>query len=127
MIHLLRLFQEKELITVTHHLMLTVEYLLHNYLLQHLNTKVTGTQILTHLTLAFITGNSGDQYRVATGGTQNLGEGSTVFEVGDFVFYNGSTWDKIDNTESVTSVNGATGAVVFDTDDIAEGSTNLYD
>ena len=26
------------------------------------------------------TGNSGDQYRVATGGTQNLGEGSTVFE-----------------------------------------------
>jgi len=73
------------------------------------------------------TGNSGDQYRVATGGTQNLGEGSTVFEVGDFVFYNGSTWDKIDNTESVTSVNGATGAVVLDSDDIAEGSTNLYD
>ena len=73
------------------------------------------------------TGNSGDQYRVATGGTQDLGEGSTVFEVGDYVLYNGSTWDKIDNTESVTSVNGATGAVVLDSDDIAEGSTNLYD
>lgn len=73
------------------------------------------------------TGNSGDQYRVATGGTQNLGNGSVTFEVGDFVFYNGSTWDKIDNTESVTSVNGATGAVVLDTDDINEGSTNLYD
>jgi len=73
------------------------------------------------------TGNSGDQYRVATGGTQNLGNGSVTFEVGDFVFYNGSTWDKIDNTESVTSVNGATGAVVLDTDDIAQGSTNLYD
>jgi len=73
------------------------------------------------------TGNSGDQYRVATGGTQNLGNGSVTFEVGDFVFYNGSTWDKIDNTESVTSVNGQTGAVSLDSDNIAEGSTNLYD
>ena len=41
--------------------------------------------------------------------------------------YNGATWDKIDNTESVVSVNGQTGAVSLDTDNISEGTTNLYD
>ena len=66
-------------------------------------------------------------YRVATGGTQNLGNGSVAWDVGDMALYNGATWDKIDNTESVVSVNGATGAVVLTTDNITQGSSNLYD
>ena len=72
-------------------------------------------------------GTAGDVYRVNVAGTQDLGNGPTVFDIGDNVLYNGTTWDKIDNTESVTSVNGQTGAVSLDTDDVAEGTTNLYD
>jgi len=78
-------------------------------------------------TLAAGTGDAGDTYRVSVAGTQNLGNGSVTFDVGDMVLYNGATWDKIDNTEAVTSVNGQTGAVSLNSDNIAEGSTNLYD
>jgi len=45
--------------------------------------------------------------------------------VGDWAVYNGTVWQKVDNTETVTSVNGQTGAVVLTTTDIAEG-TNQY-
>jgi len=45
--------------------------------------------------------------------------------VGDWAVFNGSIWQKVDNTETVTSVNGQTGAVVLTTTNIAEG-TNLY-
>jgi len=78
-------------------------------------------------TLAAGSGDAGDMYRVSVAGTQNLGNGAVSFEVGDMVLYNGATWDKIDNTEAVTSVNGQTGAVSLTTDNISEGSTNLYD
>jgi hypothetical protein len=33
--------------------------------------------------------------------------------VGDWAVYNGTVWQKVDNTETVTSVNGQTGAVVL--------------
>jgi hypothetical protein len=78
-------------------------------------------------TLADGTGDAGDMYRVSVAGNQDLGSGTIDFQVGDYLLYNGAEWDKIDNTDSVSSVNGATGAVVLDSDDIAEGSTNLYD
>jgi len=78
-------------------------------------------------TLADGTGDSGDMYRVSVAGNQDLGSGTIDFQIGDYLLYNGAQWDKIDNTDSVSSVNGATGAVVLDTDDIAQGSTNLYD
>jgi hypothetical protein len=71
-------------------------------------------------------GNSGDVYRVNVAGTQNLGSGSQTFAVGDWVVYNGSIWEKSINSNSVGSVNGQTGTVVLDTDDISEGSTNKY-
>ena len=78
-------------------------------------------------TLAAGAGDAGDMYRVSVAGSQNLGNGLVTFDVGDMVLYNGATWDKIDNTEAVTSVNGQTGAVSLNSDNIAEGSTNLYD
>jgi len=78
-------------------------------------------------TLADGTGDAGDMYRVSVAGNQDLGSGTIDFQVGDYLLYNGAEWDKIDNTDSVSSVNGATGAVVLDSDDIAQGSTNLYD
>lgn len=76
-------------------------------------------------TLADGVGSTGDVYRVSTAGSQNLGSGSISFAVGDYVIYNGSTWEKADTTDSVVSVNGFTGVVVLSTSDIAEGS-NLY-
>ena len=40
--------------------------------------------------------------------------------------WNGSDYAWVAQTGGVTSVNGSTGAVTLDTDDVAEGSTNLY-
>ena len=71
------------------------------------------------------TGNNGDVYQVSVAGTQFTP--SISFEVGDKAVYNGATakYEKWDMTDSVISVNGQSGIVVLDTDDIAEGA-NLY-
>jgi hypothetical protein len=45
--------------------------------------------------------------------------------VGDWAIFNGATWDKVDNTDAVSSVNGFTGAVSLTTANISE-VTNLY-
>lgn len=76
-------------------------------------------------TLADGTGNAGDVYRTSVAGTQNLGSGSQTFALGDWVVYNGSIWEKSTNSNAVMSVNGQTGVVVLTTTDVAEG-TNLY-
>jgi hypothetical protein len=71
-------------------------------------------------------GNTGDVYHVSAAGSVDFGAGSISFSIGDKVAYNGSIWEKWDLTETIASVNGQTGVVVLDTDDISEGSTNLY-
>lgn len=71
-------------------------------------------------------GDTGDFYIVTVAGSQDLGSGSQSFAVGDWAFYDGAIWEKVSNSNSVASVNSQTGVVVLDTDDIAEGSTNLY-
>lgn len=71
-------------------------------------------------------GNTGDTYIVSVAGTQDFGSGNIDLVVGNFLIYNGSTWQTVPSAMSVTSVNGFTGVVVLDTDDIDEGSTNLY-
>lgn len=76
-------------------------------------------------TLADGTGLSGSFYEVNVAGTQNLGSGSQTFNVGDWVVYDGSIWDKSTNSNEVVSVNGLTGAVNLTTTNIPEG-TNLY-
>jgi hypothetical protein len=75
-------------------------------------------------TLASGTGVKGYYYVVAVAGSTNL-DGITDWLVGDWAVYNGTAWQKVDNTDQVSSVNGQTGAVVLTTTDIAEG-TNLY-
>ena len=75
-------------------------------------------------TLTSSVGTKGYYYVVSVAGTTNL-NGITDWQVGDWAVYNGTAWQKIDNTDSVTSVNGLTGAVVLTTTNIAEG-TNLY-
>ena len=75
-------------------------------------------------TLTSSVGTKGYYYVVSVAGNTNL-NGITDWLVGDWAVFNGSIWQKVDNTETVTSVNGLTGAVVLTTSNIAEG-TNLY-
>jgi len=72
------------------------------------------------------TGKTGWLYQVSAAGSVNFGAGAISFDIGDKVVNNGTTWDKWDMTDAVTSVNGQAGVVVLDTDDVAEGATNLY-
>jgi hypothetical protein len=57
---------------------------------------------------------TGWYYVVSVAGTA----GGTAYNIGDWAVYNGTSWDKIDNTDSVSSVNGKTGAVVLGAADI---------
>ena len=75
-------------------------------------------------TLTSSVGTKGYYYVVSVAGSTNL-NGITDWQVGDWAVYNGTAWQKIDNTDGVTSVNGLTGAVVLTTTNIAEG-TNEY-
>ncbi len=61
-------------------------------------------------TLAGATGTKGHYYRVSVAGATNL-DGITDWKVGDWAIYNGASWEKVDNTDQVTSVNGRQGAV----------------
>jgi hypothetical protein len=69
-------------------------------------------------------GVQGNYYVVSVAGNTNL-NGITDWNLGDWAIFNGSAWEKVDNTDAVISVNGQVGAVVLTTTDIAEG-TNLY-
>jgi hypothetical protein len=67
----------------------------------------------------------GDYYRVSVAGTTLL-DGISDWGQGDWVIFTGTVWDKIDNSEAVTSVNGATGTVTLDADDINETATRFW-
>jgi hypothetical protein len=69
-------------------------------------------------------GTAGWYYIVSVAGTTNL-DGITDWQVGDWAIFQGSVWQKVDNTDAVVSVNGFTGAVSLTTSNITEG-TNLY-
>jgi hypothetical protein len=75
-------------------------------------------------TLASGVGTKGHYYVVSVAGSTNL-DGITDWKIGDWAVYNGTAWQKVDNTESVVSVNGQTGVVVLTTTNVAEG-TNEY-
>ena len=72
----------------------------------------------------------GDFYIISVAGTIY----GQSWNVGDHLLINedmggsvtNSKIDKIDNTDAVASVNGQTGVVVLDTDDVAEGAANEY-
>ena len=69
-------------------------------------------------TLTSSVGTKGYYYVVSVAGSTNL-NGITDWVVGDWAVYNGSIWQKIDNTDAVTSVNGYTGTVVLTNTDIS--------
>ena len=89
-----------------------------------LNYQGTWNATTNTPTLTSSAGTKGFYYVVSVAGSTNL-NGITDWKVGDWAVFNGSVWEKIDNTDAVTSVNGFTGTVVLTTTDIAEG-TNEY-
>jgi hypothetical protein len=60
--------------------------------------------------LASGVGVNGYYYITSTAGSTNL-DGITDWQIGDWLMFNGSVWQKIDQSNLVTSVNGQTGAV----------------
>jgi hypothetical protein len=89
-----------------------------------------GTFNATAGTPSLANAEQGDFYLIDTAGTYE----GVVWGVGDHLLINAdmggsvtaSKIDKIDNTDAVASVNGQTGVVVLDTDDVAEGAANEY-
>ena len=61
-------------------------------------------------TLTSSVGVNGYYYITSTAGSTNL-DGITDWQIGDWLMFNGSVWQKIDQSNLVTSVNGQTGAV----------------
>src|SRR5258705_6575500 len=57
-------------------------------------------------------GNKGWYYVVGVAGTVSV-SGVASWGVGDWLVSNGSAWDKVDNTEAVSSVAGKTGDIVL--------------
>jgi hypothetical protein len=68
-------------------------------------------------TLTSSVGTKGYYYVVSVAGSTNL-NGITDWKVSDWAVFNGSVWQKIDNTDAVTSVNGYTGAVTLTYTDV---------
>jgi hypothetical protein len=69
-------------------------------------------------TLTSSVGTTGNYYVVATAGSTNL-NGITDWQIGDWLLFNGTVWQKIDQTNLVTSVAGRTGAVTLANTDIS--------
>ena len=74
-------------------------------------------------TLTSSVGTKGYYYVVSVAGSTNL-DGITDWKIGDWAVFNGSIWQKVDNTDSVTSVNGQTGTVVLGVANIAGAVPN---
>jgi hypothetical protein len=70
-------------------------------------------------------GNTGWYYIVSVSGSTNI-DGITDWNLGDWIIFDGTAWQQVDNTDAVVSVNGYTGAVSLVSSDVPEGLTNLY-
>jgi hypothetical protein len=69
-------------------------------------------------------GTQGWYYVVNVAGSTNI-DGISDWNVGDWIIFDGTAWQQVDNTDTVVSVNGQVGVVVLTTTNISEG-TNLY-
>ena len=58
-------------------------------------------------------GSKGHYYVVDTAGSTSV-DGNNSWEISDWIVHNGTTWDKIDGSDAVVSVNGQTGVVTID-------------
>lgn len=74
-------------------------------------------------TLASGVGTNGFYYVVDTPGVTNL-DGINDWELGDWAAFNGTTWEKIDNTDAVISVNGNVGVITLTKADLLLGNVD---
>lgn len=65
-------------------------------------------------------GNKGDYYVISTAGDTNI-DGINEWEIGDWIIFNGNSWEKVDNTDAVISVAGKKGNIALDASDIMSG------
>ena len=70
-------------------------------------------------------GVKGEYYVVSVAGNTNL-DGITDWQLGDWAVFNGTVWQKVDNSEAVTSVNGQTGAVVLTAANVGATPNTTY-
>ncbi len=69
-------------------------------------------------TVTSSSGTNGEYYVVSVSGSTSI-DGITDWVIGDWIIFNGSAWQKIDQTNLVTSVAGRTGAITLSSTDIA--------
>lgn len=75
-------------------------------------------------TLTSSVGTKGNYYVVSVAGNTDL-NGITDWVAGDWAIFNGSVWEKVDNTEAVISVNGQTGIVVLDAANVGAAANTV--
>lgn len=90
--------------------------------LGELNYQGTWNASTNTPTLTSSVGTKGYYYVVSVAGTTNL-NGITDWQIGDWAVYSGTAWQKVDNTDAVTSVNGQTGTVVLTAADVGAVSS----
>lgn len=71
-----------------------------------------------------IEANKGFYFKVTTAGATSI-DGETDWKVGDWIISSGTIWEKVDNTDQVTSVAGRGGAVIVTKADV--GLSNASD
>jgi len=76
-------------------------------------------------TLTSSVGTQNQYYVVSAAGTTNL-NGITDWQIGDWAIFNGSVWQKIDQSPAVLSVNGQTGAVVLTAANVGATPNTAY-
>ena len=76
-------------------------------------------------TLTSSVGTNGYYYVVSVAGSTNL-NGITDWQVNDWAVFNGTAWQKIDNTDGVVSVNGQNGVVVLTSNDVGATANTTY-
>ncbi len=67
-----------------------------------------------------LTGEAGWYYICSGDGEIDLGSGAIVFAAGDWIVHNGTSYDKLDATDQVSSVAGKTGVITLDAADITD-------
>jgi hypothetical protein len=72
-----------------------------------------------------IGGVSGDFYVVDFAGTTTL-DAHSAWNVGDWVINASTSWDRVEQGQTVSTVNGLKGEVVLTTNNVNEGLTNKY-
>lgn len=76
-------------------------------------------------TLVASVGTEKELYYVNVSGTTSL-DGEAVWDKGDWIYFLNGVWNRADNVDAVSLVNGQAGVVVLDTDDLLEGVNKFY-